>query len=118
MNDLHYTNKVKQAAPGRGAFRPGLQISEWQGVVANIYEDKSEALHVLLERAGLGKDATVLIPDLQRPYVWNPLQVTLRVDSLIRGWPFGTLLMWKVAKDALSSIPHRPFWYVADRTGI
>jgi len=84
--------------------------------VANIYEDKKEDLHVLLERAG-GKDATVLIPDLQRPYVWSPLQVSLLVDSLIRGWPFGTLLMWKVAKDALSSIPHRPFWYVADRTG-
>lgn len=84
--------------------------------MANIYEDKNEPLHVLLERAGCGKDATVLIPDLQRPYVWSPLQVTLLVDSLIRGWPFGTLLMWKVAKDALSSIPHRPFWYVADRT--
>lgn len=85
--------------------------------MANIYEDKNEALHSLLERAGLSTGATVLIPDLQRPYVWTPPQVTLLVDSLIRGWPFGTLLMWKVAKDALSSIPHRPFWYVADRTG-
>ncbi|WP_410477861.1 DUF262 domain-containing protein [Myxococcus sp. MxC21-1] len=29
------------------------------------------------------------MPDLQRPYVWTPNQVTLLVDSLLRGWPFG-----------------------------
>ena len=60
--------------------------------------------------------ATVLIPDLQRPYVWTPNQVALLVDSLIRGWPFGTLLMWKVGQGELQNIPHRPFWRVVDRT--
>ena len=53
----------------------------------------------------------------RRPYVWSPSQVTLLVDSLLRGWPFGTLLLWKVLKEELSSIPSRPFWRVADRTG-
>ncbi len=51
----------------------------------------------------------MLIPDLQRPYVWTPNQVSLLVDSLIRGWPFGTLLMWKVGQGDLQNIPHRQF---------
>ena len=84
--------------------------------MANIYEEKTEALHEFLNRAQ-GDGATILIPDLQRPYVWTPNQVTLLVDSLIRGWPFGTLLMWKVGQGELQNIPHRQFWRVVDRTG-
>ncbi len=84
--------------------------------MANIYEEKSEALHLLLDRARSDEGATVLIPDLQRPYVWTPNQVSLLVDSLIRGWPFGTLLMWKVGQGELQSIPHRQFWRVVERT--
>jgi hypothetical protein len=84
--------------------------------MANIYEEKTEGLHQLLERARADDGATVLIPDLQRPYVWTPNQVSLLVDSLIRGWPFGTLLMWKVGQGELQNIPHRQFWRVVDRT--
>jgi hypothetical protein len=84
--------------------------------MANIYEEKNEPLHQLLDHARSGDGATVLIPDLQRPYVWTPTQVVLLVDSLIRGWPFGTLLMWKIGRGELEGIPHRPFWQVADRT--
>jgi hypothetical protein len=58
----------------------------------------------------------MLIPDLQRPYVWTPNQVTLLLDSLIRGWPFGTLLLWKVNHQELHGIPFRPFWTVVDKT--
>lgn len=84
--------------------------------MANIYDQDSQHLYELLDKASAQTGATVLIPDLQRPYVWSPNQVVLLVDSLIRGWPFGTLLMWKVGKDALQSIPHRPFWQTIDRT--
>lgn len=84
--------------------------------MANIYEPKSEDLHLLIERASSGQGATVVIPDLQRPYVWHPNQVILLIDSLIRGWPFGTLLLWKVDSSQLTGIPHRQFWQVVDRT--
>lgn len=86
-------------------------------MMANIYEEKTEGLHLLLDRARADDGATVLIPDLQRPYVWTPNQVSLLVDSLIRGWPFGTLLMWKVGQGELQNIPHRQFWRVVDRAG-
>lgn len=84
--------------------------------MANIYEEKTEGLHQLLDRARADDGATVLIPDLQRPYVWTPSQVALLVDSLVRGWPFGTLLMWKVGQGDLQHIPHRQFWRVVERT--
>ncbi|MBN9521368.1 DUF262 domain-containing protein [bacterium] len=83
--------------------------------MANIYESRDEEIHALLNRASAGTGATVVIPDLQRPYVWEPNQVILLVDSLIRGWPFGTLLMWKVDHKELQGIPHREFWQVVDK---
>lgn len=82
-----------------------------------IYDEGAEPLHEILRAASSDQGATLLVPDLQRPYVWSPSQVTLLVDSLLRGWPFGTLLLWKVLKEDLASIPSRPFWRVADRTG-
>ena len=83
---------------------------------ANIYHHYAQPLHQLLEKASASTGATVLIPDLQRPYVWTPNQVTLLIDSLIRGWPFGTLLLWKVDSDQFQGIPCRCFWNVVDRT--
>lgn len=85
----------------------------------NIYEHRKEVLHKLIELSSDSiNGATVLIPDLQRPFVWTPNQVTLLIDSLIRGWPFGTLLMWKIENETIQNkkIPHRSFWQTIDRT--
>jgi hypothetical protein len=82
-----------------------------------IYDEGSEPLHELIATASSGDGATLLIPDLQRPYVWDPYQVIRLVDSLLRGWPFGTLLLWKVSHEELAGIPQRPFWRIVDRTG-
>ncbi|WP_316170076.1 DUF262 domain-containing protein [Bradyrhizobium sp. SZCCHNRI1058] len=81
-----------------------------------IYLDQYSALTKLLSMAGKSQDATLLIPDLQRPYVWMPSQVVALVDSLIRGWPFGTLLTWKVGADDPARELARSFWSVVDRT--
>ena len=67
--------------------------------------------------AGKSEDATLLIPDLQRPYIWDPTQVVVLVDSLVRGWPFGTLLTWKVKPDDPARGLARSFWSVVDRSG-
>jgi hypothetical protein len=83
--------------------------------MAMIYSDQYTPLKTLLATAGKNEDATLLIPDLQRPYVWQPSQVILLVDSLIRGWPFGTLLTWKVKQDDPARELARSFWRVVDR---
>src|SRR5690242_3414066 len=85
--------------------------------MASIYSDQHRPLKELLAAAGKSEDATLLIPDLQRPYIWDPNQVVILVDSLVRGWPFGTLLMWKVKQDDPARGLARSFWKVVDRTG-
>jgi hypothetical protein len=85
--------------------------------MATIYSDQHAPLKELLAMAGKSEDATLLIPDLQRPYIWEPTQVVVLVDSLIRGWPFGTLLTWRVKPDDPVRALARPFWRVVDRTG-
>ena len=81
------------------------------------YDSKREPLAEVIQKATT--NATYVIPDLQRPYVWSPRQVTMLIDSLFRGWPFGSLLLWEVKPDCFQEnegIPHRPFWQVVDRT--
>ena len=84
--------------------------------MANIYGKKDEELHEFIQKAIALEGASLLIPDLQRPYVWSPLQVTRLMDSLIRGWPFGTLLLWEVNSNEVVSQLARPFWTLVDRT--
>jgi hypothetical protein len=81
-----------------------------------IYQDAHCALRDLLAMASKPEGATLLIPDLQRPYVWVPRQVVDLVDSLIRGWPFGTLLTWGVKADDPARELARSFWSLVDRT--
>jgi hypothetical protein len=39
------------------------------------------------------------IPEFQRKFVWPPSKVTDLVDSLWRGYPIGTLLLWEASYD-------------------
>ncbi|ASU40988.1 hypothetical protein hmeg3_23595 [Herbaspirillum sp. meg3] len=81
----------------------------------SIYQANHATLNELLKSCS--EDANVLIPNLQRPYVWTPDQVIRLVDSMLRGWPFSTLLLWNLGsvnqRDTL--IPSRPFWRLIDR---
>lgn len=86
-----------------------------------IYARAEEKLGDLLMRAGGSNEgATLLIPDLQRPYRWKPNQIVALLDSLLRGWPFGTLLVWDIGMvkemGGAEIIPSRPFWSHVDRT--
>lgn len=87
--------------------------------MAAIYDLREETLERLLEAvsSGSSNSGVLRIPDLQRPYVWRPHQVTLLMDSLIRGWPFGGLVLWRVPpkEQGHSSIPSRSFWNLVDR---
>lgn len=38
----------------------------------------------------------LILPAIQREYVWEPKQVLSLFDSLMRGYPIGAFLSWKV----------------------
>lgn len=47
------------------------------------------------------KDGRLLLPELQRPYVWKAPQVSVLFDSLYRQYPSGQILVWQT-----DDLPH------------
>ncbi len=45
--------------------------------------------------AQLKREGKLLLPDLQRGFVWSPDRVRALLDSLYRRYPVGALLLWK-----------------------
>jgi predicted transport protein len=83
--------------------------SDYEPKALSPKEDQGE-LHVLSETTASGETTTVLrtirellddiqknrlrLPEIQRGYVWKSTQVRDLIDSLYRGYPVGTLLIW------------------------
>lgn len=65
----------------------------------------------------------IKLPEIQRSYVWKPSQVAGLVDSLYRGYPSGSLLLWETdapirqrgaAIDGPSAVPTAKPLYLLD----
>jgi len=41
------------------------------------------------------RDGQIVLPDLQRDFVWDSDQIRMLFDSIMRGYPFGSLLLWE-----------------------
>lgn len=64
-------------------------------------------LEELLAQISLGR---LRIPRFQRPFVWRPEQMTALFDSIERGYPIGSILIWETplelpSLDAVAGIP-------------
>lgn len=44
-----------------------------------------------------------LLPAIQREFVWKPAQILALVDSLMRGYPIGSFLLWEVSSESASN---------------
>jgi hypothetical protein len=73
-----------------------------------IYHQAQHPLNKLFKDA---KNGILMIPDLQREYVWEPMQIIRLIDTLLREWPYSTLLLWKtgLANNATELVPHHSF---------
>jgi hypothetical protein len=56
------------------------------------YEPRSLTIESLLSWI---KSGEIAIPEIQRPFVWEPRQVIDLLDSLLKGYPVGYLITWK-----------------------
>ena len=71
-----------------------------------LYETKTPTLADVIDGIGGGaKGATYLIPDLQRGFVWNPQKIEALLDTVIKGWPFGSVLLAEIGTQALAFSP-------------
>ncbi|MFD0855700.1 DUF262 domain-containing protein, partial [Actinomadura adrarensis] len=55
-------------------------------------EETKKEIGVLIGQVSSGE---IRLPEIQRGYVWRPTQVAKMVDSLYRGYPCGSLLLWR-----------------------
>lgn len=60
-------------------------------MVSERYTEVEKPLSLLLEEIKIGQ---IGLPDLQRPYVWPDAKVRNLLDSLIKGFPVGYLMLW------------------------
>ena len=59
----------------------------------------SVTIRKLLERVSKGE---IRIPAFQREFIWEPDRVQFLMDSIYKGYPIGTLLLWRT-KEQLQS---------------
>ena len=56
----------------------------------------SAPVYLKLKEIEKGK---LVLPSIQRSFVWDEVRITRLFDSLLRGYPFGTLLFWHTVKN-------------------
>ena len=61
-----------------------------------LYRDTSYSLIHLIEEI---KHGGIALPDIQRPFVWSAVKVRDLFDSMYRGYPVGTLMLWETGAD-------------------
>ena len=61
-----------------------------------IFKTTQYPIKTLIDDIDYGK---IALPELQRPFVWNPTKVRDFFDSIYRGYPVGYLLFWDNVND-------------------
>ncbi len=56
----------------------------------------------------------IYLPAIQRKYVWGENQITKLMDSIMRGYPFGTFLFWKVKKKIVNKKKYSMYEFIKD----
>lgn len=62
-----------------------------------LYRDAGYSLNHLIEDISRGQ---VALPDIQRPFVWSSAKIRDLFDSMYRGYPIGTLMLWETGADS------------------
>jgi hypothetical protein len=65
-------------------------------VPPTLYRDTGYSLTHLIEDI---KHGNIALPDIQRPFVWKAAKVRDLLDSMYRGYPVGTLMLWETGAD-------------------
>ena len=64
--------------------------------------DKRVSIMDALKRV---QNSSILVPAMQREFVWTDEQITSLFDSAMRGYPIGVFLVWRVSKKTAQQWP-------------
>lgn len=56
----------------------------------------------------------ILLPAIQRKYVWTENQIAKLMDSIMKEYPFGTFLFWKVKKKTITDKKYSMYEFIKD----
>lgn len=65
-------------------------------MAAALYRDTGAPLSGMIEDIRTGR---IALPDIQRPFVWSSSKVRDLFDSMYRGYPVGTLMLWETGAE-------------------
>jgi hypothetical protein len=64
--------------------------------VSALYRDTGYSLNHLIDDIKVGR---IALPDIQRPFVWSSAKARDLFDSMHRGYPIGTIMLWETGAD-------------------
>src|ERR1700759_4867776 len=64
--------------------------------MSTLYRDTGYSLNHLIEDIKVGR---IALPDIQRPFVWSAAKTRDLFDSMYRGYPIGTLMLWETGAE-------------------
>lgn len=89
----------------------GLSMSD-AGTTAKDPKPTSERVQQLAARVLMGD---IILPEFQRPFVWKRKQVIELLDSILRNYPIGSMLVWE-SRQSLASKRSIGDLNIADRS--
>jgi hypothetical protein len=88
LQELGFT--VQEKSP-KTYFDPTIKLAT--NTKAVTYNPSQRSIGSLMESLENGE---LRLPDLQRPFLWKPVQISTLIESLYRGYPVGYLMFWNV----------------------
>jgi len=88
LEELGFTVQEKTA---KSYFDPTLKLAT--NTKAITYNPSQRSIGSLMESLENGE---LRLPDLQRPFLWKPVQISTLIESLYKGYPVGYLMFWNV----------------------
>ena len=70
------------------------KVSKATLIVSPSVKPEIEFIEILLQSISSG---VLRVPKFQRPYYWNPSDMLSLFDSIYKGYPIGSLLLWESA---------------------
>lgn len=76
---------------------------------SNKYEDMS-----VIEALKHVKDSNMLLPDIQRKFVWKPTDIEYLFESVVDGYPIGSCIMWKTSRKNLNKAQPNLYYFLRE----
>lgn len=77
----------------------------------NKFEDMS-----VLDALKYAKNQNMLLPDIQREYVWNYTEIEGLFESIVDEYPVGSCIMWKTSRKVLNEEKPNLYFFLRDFT--